>query len=163
MILLSIDPSSTRTGYAVMADKMTLIEHGILTPAKTRHPPVLRVNAMIEELGDILKEYKPDKIIVESPSIAHGGIQARSGGAGAAIYGFAAGAIYQKCYEWSKETEAIEVQKWTQRVPKLKRQQLICMAFTKYDPEKDRGGDIADAIGLGLWWFSQKKAQRIAG
>lgn len=165
MTLLAIDPSSTKTGYAVMADRMTLIDAGFLKPNKTKDPAIMRIIAMTEDLTKLLKEYRPEMILVERPHTyaAHKFKDAGIKPIGIATYGMAAGAMFWACYSFTSETQAISAEDWTRGVPKLKRQRLICMAFPQYDPEKDRGCDIADAIGLALWWFSQQKANRIAG
>ena len=161
MTLLAIDPSSTKTGYAVMADSMTLLDAGFLKPDKTRDPAIMRIAAMTKQLGEVLDEWQPGKVLVEMPSAhAAGRLQGRA--TGLAIYGFAAGAMWRACHAVT-DTEVVDAQVWTRGVSKLKRQQLICMAFPQYDSEKDKGGDIADAIGLAVWWFSRQKAKRIAG
>lgn len=163
MILLAIDPSSTKTGYAVMVDRVTLLDAGFLKPGKTRNPAIMRIKEMIEQLVEVLDEWQPGKVLIESPS-AHVNIGRHHGaGAGLAVYGFAAGAIWAACCA-RVDTKAIDAQLWTCGVPKLKRQKNICMAFPQqYNPEKDRGGDIADAIGLACWWFGRQKAKRLAG
>lgn len=167
MTLLAIDPSSTLTGYAVMADRMTILDAGLLKPDKTRDPAIMRIIAMTKELTALISEYEPDTILVEMPSTSHGQAVSRGAGAGAATYGLAVGVMYWECYnssDYKSPPVPVGAQEWTKGIPKLKRQQNICMMFPdRYNPEKDRGGDIADAIGLCCWWFSQQKAKRIAG
>ncbi len=163
MILLAIDPSSTCTGYAVMSDCMTILDAGLLKPDKTRDPAIIRIVAMNRSLGRVLREYRPDQIVIETPN-AHTAGRIAGRVMGNAIYGFAAGVMFHTCVISNKNTEPVDAQLWTRGVPKLKRQQNVCVAFPKrYSPETDRGGDIADAIGLGVWWFRQQKAKRIAG
>lgn len=162
MILLALDPSSTLTGYAVMADRRTIIDAGLLKPDKTKDPAITRIIAMNSELVKLLKEHCPDKILVETPS-SHTARRIRGRVMGNAIYGFAAGMMFNTCTMFTN-TEPVDAQLWTKGIPKLKRTQNVCMAFPgRYDPETDKGGDIADAIGLACWYFSQQKAKRIAG
>ncbi len=163
MTVLAIDPSSTLTGYAVMADARTILDTGLLRPDKTRDLAVMRIEVMTNALSDLVDEVVPDHILIEMPSSCTAGrIKGRV--VGNAIYGFAAGAMWWACFSKNEcPVTSIDAELWTQRIPKLKRQQSICMMFPKYDPETDRGGDIADAIGLACFWFSQQKAKRIVG
>lgn len=166
MKLLAIDPSSTLTGYAVMADRSTIIEAGLLRPQKDRDPAIMRIEAMANGLAELIESTEPEHILIEIPSAKSAErIKRKSLGAGLAIYGFAAGAMWWQCFSMNvAPVTAIDAELWTGGVPKLKRQQNVCMAFqNRYDPEADKGGDIADAIGLAWWWFSKQKAKRIAG
>ena len=161
MTLLAIDPSSTLTGYAVMADRRTILDAGLLGPDKTRDPAIIRIVAMNRSLGKLLREHTPDQIVIETPN-AHTAGRIAGRVMGNAIYGFAAGVMFNTCRSHTK-TEPVDAQLWTCGVPKLKRTQNVCMAFpTRYNPETDRGGHIADAIRLAVWWFRQQKAKRIA-
>ncbi len=161
MTVLAIDPSSTLTGWALMANSSKIIEAGLLRPGKTRDPAIKRIEAMTIALTKLLRDTLPDQVLIEMPSSRTAGrIKGRA--VGNAIYGFAAGAMWWECHVWSDQIEAVDAELWTRGVPKLKRQQNICMMFPKrYNPETDRGCDIADAIGLACWWFSQQKAKRI--
>ena len=173
MTLLAIDPSSTCTGYALMSDSMTILDAGLFKPqpeAKATEPAIMRVVAMTKDLRELLLDCWPDAVLVEMP---HG--HDKSGAKRLANYGLAPGAMYWEVCSYvaarlkadpKQEIEALAInaEDWTGGVPKFKRQQNICLAFPhRYDPETDKGGDIADAIGLAVWWFRQQKAQRIAG
>ncbi len=164
MILLAIDPSSTLTGYAVMGDRMTIIDAGLLKPDKKTDPAIMRIIAMTNDLAKLIEEHRPDVILVERPH-THAAYKFKDKGTtptGLATYGMAAGAMFWACFLFTKETHAINAEDWTGGIPKFKRQQHICMAFQdRYDPETDKGCDIADAIGLACWWFSKQKAKRI--
>jgi hypothetical protein len=48
---------------------------------------------------------------------------------------------------------------WTGGVTKEKRARLIAMEFPRYAAAMglDSGGDVADAIGIALWWMGQQK------
>ena len=56
---------------------------------------------------------------------------------------------------------------WTQGRPKqrtarsntISRQETIAATYPQYDPEKDRGADEADAIGLAVYWLTERTVQ----
>ncbi len=163
MLVLAIDPSSTRTGYALLKDSMTILDAGLLKPNKTRDPAIKRVIAMTKDVRALLYDYRPDVALVEMPH-KHNKPRHKN----LAIYGVAAGTMLWVCYEFNLhseegETHPVNAETWTEKISKDIRQDLIQMQFDQYDPAKDPGGDIADAIGLALWWFSKQKAERIAG
>ena len=154
--VLAIDPSSTRTGYAVMADAMTIIDAGLLKPGKVKDPWLHRVRAMTIDLRGLLREVEPDIVLVEIPH-KHNAPHHKN----LAAYGFAAGAMWAECFDHTEETHAVSAEVWTGKKSKSARQLGIDLMYPSYDPAKDKGGDIADAIGLARWWFRQQKAQRI--
>ena len=156
MIVLSLDPSSTRTGYAVMADALTIIDAGLLNSDPT-DAWLVRVKAIVRDLGKLLNEHCPDVILVEVPHQHN-----KASHKNLAVYGFAVGVMWWECYSFTEETHAINAEEWTGKVPKRRRQQNIRMVFPhRYIPALDKGGDIADAIGMALWWFGQQKAKRM--
>lgn len=165
MILLAIDPSSTRTGYALMSNAQTILDAGLLKPEKNSDPAIMRIVVMAKDLTDLLYETWPDQVVIEIPS-AHtaGRLKFKSAGAGLAIYGLAAGAMFWACNSFTDKTDTVDAELWTRGIPKKRRQQEIATIFqNRYDATKDVGGDIADAIGLACWWFSKQRAKRIAG
>jgi hypothetical protein len=74
----------------------------------------------------------------------HGG-----GGSGLSVYGFAAGACYN-FLRYNPNVGTIHAVKegWTGSQPKSKRKSVAMKSHPEYDPEKDKGGDVADAICL---------------
>ena len=54
MKLLGIDPSSTRTGYAVMSDSWTLEDAGYLRPKRERDEPIERIRTMMDEVATLV-------------------------------------------------------------------------------------------------------------
>lgn len=79
--------------------------------------------------------------------------------------GAAVGALWQTVAVWAEwqendgravQVECINENLWTRGVPKEERAAWVRQCFDEYSPETDPGGDIADAIGLGLWWLKER-------
>lgn len=169
--ILALDPSSTKTGYAVMVDERQLLCAGTLTPERASDEPLVRISSMCADLFDLTEEYRPRAVVLEMPS----GKRARrlgNAGAGLSTYGVACGAIWQSCkwinalnpYTTGAEAKNYEVwtvdeNTWTRSCPKAQRQRAVAMLFDSYGRavRRDRGGDCSDAIGIGLWWFARER------
>lgn len=153
MKLLALDPGSIRTGYAIFRDGV-LVDAGHLRAPKD-WTLVERIYALVADLRKLIDETKPGMMLIE---ITSGKVQARHGGGGAglAIYGVAVGALWATCMQLGN-VEAVLENVWTGGVPKTKRQRAIAAEFPRYRAiaSKDSGGDIADAIGLGMWYLSR--------
>ena len=158
MKMIAIDPSSTKTGYAVM-EYGRLIEAGLLTGDRQRDRYTERVDAMCLALNRLLDEYKPLNAVIELSSGAPG-TGSRSGASASLImYGYATGAIDRELMHhpgvmalW-RYTE----QEWIGRrggvaTSKKARQATVQALYRDYDPQDDKGGDVSDAICLGLWF-----------
>ena len=78
-IVLAVDPSSTRTGYALMSDAITVVEAGYLTPERVRDSAIDRVGAMCTELAKLIREGEPVTGVIEIPS-GRPGRGSRAGG-----------------------------------------------------------------------------------
>jgi len=159
MILLGLDPSSTRTGYALVTLKggaLTVLEAGYLKPAMSTEKPMRRIGAMVDDLMRLIEEHKPDIAIVEVCS-GHVGVgQRRNAGARLGVYGMAVGAMYQAVRSVpGLQAEWVNEDVWPQGVPKRQRQQDIAMMFPAYAEQidADGGADVSDAIGISLWWW----------
>jgi len=158
MKLLSIDPSSTKTGYAVF-DGNEVIDAGLLT-GKSGTEYFYRVFKMMLELDDIFKDHKIDRTVIESPSgHVHGRLKGHA--RGQATYGFAVGAIWAHSRSHVQGTTLVDANRWTRGIPKKKRQAVIALKYPDYDADKDTGGDVSDAIGLGEWWLAEKVYQNV--
>jgi hypothetical protein len=163
--VLSIDPGSKRTGWAVLTQREQLLQAGLLTGDKTTDPAKFRIAAMCWGLCELLDEWQPGTVLIEWSSGHVGRRRHKGGGAGLAVYGIAIGALWQVAVAWSTSGESrerqvrvrcIEENLWTNRVPKEDRVATIAQRFREYHSEDDPGGDVADAIGLGLWWTKQQ-------
>ena len=68
MIILGIDPGTARMGYAIIETtpkkKIKLIKHGVLTtpPDVEQHKRLLM---LYKSLNQIIKEFKPDSMVIE--------------------------------------------------------------------------------------------------
>ena len=138
------------------------MEAGYLGPARTKDLALDRIVAMCGELERLVAGQVIHRIVLEIPS---GKVHARrhlGGGAGLSVYGMAAGAILWAAVKAMggivslvccvKETE------WTRGVPKGERQRRVALAYPAYREAmgKDSPGDVADAIGLGDWWYAKR-------
>lgn len=165
MIILALDPSTTCTGYAVLGDNESLIEAGRLNPAKKKMAYQYRVESMVRGLQKVLDEHNPEICIIEAPE---GKVHRRkfaSHGLGQSIYGFACGAFWWKCVDYFGIglVRCVGVNKWTRGIPKKDRALKVSMRFPQYKLEDDKGMDMSDAIGLGLWWIRSSKAKLLEG
>ncbi len=162
MTIFSIDPGSKRTGWAVLTEHEQLLQAGILTGSKGTDPAEFRIAAMCKDLRALLDEWKPDTVLLEWSSGHVGQRRHHGGGAGLAVYGIAIGALWQTAVQWSMSdgraavVRCIDENVWTNKVRKEDRTLAVAQHFPQYHVEEDPGGDIADAIGLGLWWAMER-------
>lgn len=161
-MLLAIDPSSTCTGFAVLTGPEVLVEAGRLTPGRQTAPAIIRIATMREELIHLIIEKTPNQIIIEIPS-AHvsGRIRMPKQGKGMGVYGMAAGVLWATAVSLC-QTATVDERTWTGCRKKEVRAREIAAIFPAYRKIKDPGLNIADAIGIGRWWFLAKSAQERA-
>lgn len=159
MRLISFDPSSTRTGYAIFDGPSVILEAGYLS-ADRKLDAISRIHVMCAEAVDLLVNNVPDRAVLEITS-GKVGRRHRGAGAGLAVYGMAVGAM-----SWAlrsmlgEDLEYVPENAWTRGVPKRIRTERMACLFPEHREAfaKDTGGDVADAIGLGVWLFSQRSA-----
>jgi len=173
MKILSLDPSSTKTGWAVMRPPEHLVEAGIITPAKTGLTAPVRILQITRDIRTLLKLHRPETVLLEWVSQHVQAKRHHGGGAGLAVYGLAVGVAWEVCLEWRRETGepggiypdvvTVAPNDWTAGRPKRCRQAAIAAMFRQYDPAKDAGGDLADAIGLGVWWLRERAVRMLEG
>jgi len=175
--IMAIDPSSTCTGYAVLAGlaPQDLLDAGRIvgssgvsacawvSPAardwygRVELAACVRVASMMRDLSDVLSEWRPETIVVEVPSGKIGTGAKRGARGSLTTYGLAAGAIW----EWSRRAIpagrvlAVTERMWTRSAGSKRRRQLMVRAIyaNRYDRSRDPGGDVADAVGLGRWFL----------
>lgn len=153
MKILSIDPSSSCTGYAVF-DGRSLIECGTFKP-KPSDTANVRIEAMAQDLRDTIAEHAPLVLLIEDTS-GKVGRRHKGGGAGLAIYGKSIGYMLAT----ARATPGLRVitvleNEWTRGVSKDTRTARLA-GLRGYDAGQDPGGDAADAIGLALWWIARQ-------
>lgn len=159
MRLIAIDPSSRCTGYATFADGPEVVDAGRLKPAGDLSP-LDRIDQIVSDVESLIDEEAPTRIVIE---ITAGKSARRLGGRvqGLGVYGMAVGAIRQACRAAIGPENVFSVPEnvWTAGVPKGKRLRRLRVRFPRYKPEQDPGGDVGDAIGLGLWWLDRHGGQ----
>lgn len=163
MKLLALDPSSTRTGYAVGTGpaRDDLIDAGLLTPDRAGDA-VERIRSMRADLLDLLNEHQPDAVIIEVPG-PHTHRRIGHHAAGLPIYGMAVGVILDVCWSYQAKAshrlvrvDTVEPNDWTRGSRKAHRMRCMAADYPGYDARKDPGGDTADALALMQWWFRQQ-------
>ena len=163
--ILSLDPSSTRTGWALLSQGEQLLQGGIIKPHKQKCEAQYRIAQMCKDLEQLLAEIEPETILLEWPSGHVGRKRHQGGGAGLSIYGAACGSLWRTCEHWIRslppeqqsqtEVELVLESDWTRGIPKSDRIAGVASRFKEYDPAADPGGDLADAIGLGCWYLKE--------
>lgn len=167
MILLSLDPSSTITGFALLDERERLIKAAVFQPNKRNDLPLVRIDTMCADLGNTLQTFAPDTIVMEIPSQHVNKGRHTGGGAGLATYGLAVGHYRQElrsyCDGTDKTLVCVEPETWTNGRNKRHRIEWVERIYPQYSIEVDPGGDIADAIALGVWWLREIRASMVRG
>lgn len=156
---LFLDPSSTVIGFAVMDDSQRLLEAGLVTPDVPRQAHWL--NRSWSLLGQVLRlnnEVEHDVTVIEVPSgKTHG---RKRDAQNLIVYGFAVGMyVAHLKLDTRRPTRLVPDNVWTRRVPKPDRAAAVARTFASYDPELDPGLDMADAIALGQWFFTELRTR----
>lgn len=170
-IVFSLDPGSVRTGWALMKPPEELMQAGLLLPDKQTDPSETRIGDMCHGLWQLLNFYLPGTIVIEWTSGKVGERHGSGGGAGLAVHGAAIGALWRECIAWFRyqppenqlKTKVILVKEnvWTRGVPKKVRVEAIAAMFSEYKIENDKGFDIADAIGLTVWYLRERAVRLV--
>jgi len=148
MKVLTLDPSSTCIGYAVLIglESADLCDTGTITPPNKAgmaapaigltgaewanilamgHPAIARTMAMLGDVSDVVAEHRPDVVVVEIPSGKAGTGSKRGAKASLAVYGLAAGVIYAAATCFAHEVSAyaipVDERTWT-KLPRIKSQ-----------------------------------------
>jgi Holliday junction resolvasome RuvABC endonuclease subunit len=157
-VIVSIDPSSSIIGYAIMAGLRPeqLLDGGLIRPTPAKLGLFERVAQFAQELQAIIGEHEPEAVVFEVSLTSHGRANDRGGAATLGIYGFAVGYLYRVLQSAGVRLDPVEAVEWTGRVKKAKRSATIAALYgRRYDAKRDRGGDLADAIGVGRWWLGR--------
>lgn len=158
-MILSLDPSSTATGYAIF-DGMKIEEAGVLK-GHYKDPALKRSIDMATDALVLSLNPKIETVLVEMPSGGPGTGSRQGATTSLIIYGVAAGIIYGRLHELAKsqswKLEAVPVETWTKGWKKKTRQAAVMARFPDYDATKDKGLDCADALALGWWWIAGKE------
>ena len=123
---------------------------------------------MLVDLSGLLERYitEIEVVLIETPAPQQGKRQAHKG---QAMYGMAVGHV--RCHllhYWHAQpgmtaevahnmVRTVRADEWTRQVSKKHRQMCIAQQVPSYDPEQDKGGDVADAIGMVWWWAAEQR------
>lgn len=171
-MILAIDPSSKRCGYAVLRDLSQggLVDGGLLVPRPTDLPVLDRVRQFGVDLREILEEFPPaslDAIVFEVSLSAHGHARDRGASAFLGVYGLAVGYLLHAVEALANNLElvqTVDATVWTKKIPKQKRTKVVADYYGgTYDGRGDPGGDVADAIGVGRWWMLEHRVAALGG
>lgn len=169
MKILALDPSSTCTGYAVMDGPGGVLDAGLLKGERSGDGSEARIEAMVGAVRELIGEHTPGVVVIEMPSGKVGSGQRKGASASLTIYGVAAGEIRRAVkmtlpaeLAGPRESRVVSIseREWTRRLSKKTRQAAIAGLFPGYAAGMglDGGGDMADAIGLGRWWWIERGA-----
>ncbi len=152
MKIISLDPSSTCTGFAVFVDDYRLVSCGKLLPcAKNKDDAFERIFDLCAQVKGLCITHAPGVAVIEWTS-GKVGLRHKGRGAGLAIYGAAVGAIAGAVHAYNCEFAPVKENDWIKGRSKRTRQ-IEALQFKEYNPKEDRGYDVSDAIALGLWWY----------
>jgi Holliday junction resolvasome RuvABC endonuclease subunit len=169
-MILSIDPSSSKTGYAAFDDVKHIAECGVLVADRADSSRERR-RSMVKRVVELCDEFDPDAVVIEVPDgKVHAWGQKHNMGV-LSIYGMAVGAIVQAVDDWFEQRDMgdrgvveAKVNAWTGGSKKSHRAVAARSLFPDhYDPDKDAGGDIADAVMLGVWYLDESVMREAVG
>jgi len=166
-IIFGLDPGSLRSGWAVLDRSERLLQGGILTA--TRFDAELRIQRMCWDLLELLDEIQPAIIVIETTTGKVGRKRHKGLGAGLAIYGMSIGALWQTAEAWLRslstakrirvEIVLIKENTWCRGVSKAARIDIIEVAYPEYRKADDPGGNLADAIGIVVWYLREHRVR----
>lgn len=146
-ILISLDPSSVSTGYAVFKNEK-LETYGVI---QEKSKNVLeRINNISQKIDELLEEYKPDEIALEDITITLSAPTAK------ALMGLQL-IIELKAFDKGIKCEALRTTNWRKTLglsnsPKLKREEKKREAMEYVNKKfmiNESLDDICDAICIG--------------
>lgn len=169
--LISFDPSSTCTGYAVFEDGR-LVEVGWLRGSKRDAPAAIRIGEIADEAETLCRQVHPTTVVIEVPSGRPGKGLERGAKARLAIYGWAVGELRRACVHAVERNACesvpmgrvvcIDERMWTRGVNRAARVARVLdehPAFAERLRAKDGGADACDAIGLGDWFMLEESTR----
>lgn len=160
---IAFDPSLTATGYAVghrYGARVQLVEAGVLgrmTRAQVKASTIAeRCRLIYDDAIGLMRSTQPAAVVIETPAPKQPQVDRIA--KGQARYGMAVGAALAAAWRYRDERSgAVDVitsdaDDWTRGQKKENRQLVIIDQFPEYDPKRDSGLNISDAIGLLCWW-----------
>lgn len=157
-ILVSVDPSSTRTGVAIWVGRKLTRCEAIKSSSSKKYAPheraLLHAKAVQEKIVHLVSLEVRGRAVV-SCVVEVPGSQGRSHSRGLVTLGMAVGAVVAMLTE-NFDVQMIPANIWTRleggrAKSKDVRADQIQKMFPQYDRAADKGLDIADAIGIGAY------------
>lgn len=150
MYILSLDPSTKQTGYAVYQDQ-ELVEYGCWSAGSAN--VFKRIDKMVSELDAILKKYSFDKVFCEDvyPEDVHNNIQIYK------VLTYLQGFLLHKLDEYNLKPIFFTPSEWRKKCGihtgrGVRRDSLKPkdVAFVKAQFDIDVNDDVADGIAIGF-------------
>lgn len=162
-IIFSLDPGSCKCEWCVVTREKELVAGGHLLPRKIKASNDVRIGDMCADLRVLLNEWMPKIVLIEWCSGHVGRRRHRGAGAYLSIYGISVGALWWTIVTWKEslpeeqqsgiEVVLIDEILWTGGIDKFSRATAIANLFPRYNITKDPGHDLADSIGLCVWYL----------
>jgi len=159
MRVIGIDPSSHCTGVCVaeVSDecRITDLVHLESISPPSRQSAIKRIGAMQRDLAVAMQDHGPaDVVVIETPGPRQ---QPR-----AAVYGMAVGACLAIAWQFGIRAVEAPAGVWTKRRKKFERAAIVAQQFPQYAEiaHTDPGGDIADAIGVVVWYVERERGKQ---
>ena len=161
MLVLGLDPGSRHTGYGLIdarGDKLRRLTHGRIS-CRAGEPLAQRLRFLHEELGEILVEWKPEAVVLES--LFHG-VNSRS----LIVLAQARGALLARIA--TADTRLVEYSPaevksavtGNGRADKHQVQRMVSLLLGV--PRDDLDPDSADALALAICYSHRRGMERIS-
>ena len=156
-MILSLDPSSSVTGYCLGRDDGRVVEAGKLTAPTRAKDALARIRHMVCDVEAMATEHEPEAVLIETPAPQ----APRLSNKGQATYGMAVGAVIHAADSvvGERNVHTYRADEWTRGISKKHRQRCVAHDVPGYNPRMDAGGDVADAVGLLWWWVRERKVR----
>lgn len=155
-MILAIDPSTTRTGYAIMDRDRAVHDGGFFLPNRTNESAIDRANSMCEDLAELLNETEFEAIVVEVPT-AEAHHKKDRFGKGLTTYGIGVGMIVRTILSSGQADRlaAVDPATWTGGDSKIERAQCVAISYAQYREVAEQDP------GLGLWYIDDCRRKAV--
>lgn len=170
-LIFAIDPGSLKTGWAVLNSHEQLLAGGLILPDKIHIDSEFRIASMCRELWRLLDEWQPKILVIEYGSGKINPRRHHGKGSGLQVHGISIGSLWREAIGWKRsmpveqqlEVKIVLVKEndWTRGVPKRERAVAIAGMFSEYNTADDPSLDLADAIGLAVF-YQREQTVRLA-
>lgn len=161
-VIFALDPGSIRSGWAVLDGHEQLLAGGLILPNKIHIDSEFRIAQMCQDLWQLLDEWRPNAVVIEYGSGKINPRRHHGGGSGMQVHGISIGSFWRECIAWRRALSAeeqleakvilITENRWSRGISKKARAEAIAAMFPQYKIERDPSLDLADAIGLAVFY-----------